>query len=80
KKVINNVSSTDENTPAAAAAAKPSRRRFFSRKNNKLKKQVPIEDDTNQNSLNEQTNEKLPHRSKSLKESHSTRSSPPPPD
>ncbi|CAM4791041.1 unnamed protein product [Rotaria magnacalcarata] len=80
KKVINNVSSTDENTPAAAAAAKPSRRRFFSRKNNKLKKQVSIEDDTNQNSLNEQTNEKLPHRSKSLKESHSTRSSPPPPD
>ncbi|CAF2040954.1 unnamed protein product [Rotaria magnacalcarata] len=80
KKGINNVSSTDENTPAAAAAAKPSRRRFFSRKNNKLKKQVSIEDDTNQNSLNEQTNEKLPHRSKSLKESHSTRSSPPPPD
>ncbi|CAF2985984.1 unnamed protein product [Rotaria socialis] len=88
KKAINNVSSTDENTPSTttttttttAAAAKPSRRRFFSRKNNKLKKQVSTEDDTNQNSLNQQTNEKLSHRSKSLKEPHSTRSSPPPPD
>ncbi|CAF2965897.1 unnamed protein product [Rotaria sp. Silwood2] len=87
KKSTTNASSTND-SESSNTTTKSTRRRFFSRKNNKLKKQICIEDEiNNQNSLQQQINtdeihqinNKLPCRSKSFNE-HSPRSLPPPPN